>query len=141
MENVRRVAVILVDAQVEAEFGWDSMEQSPSFGAVLRSISQVPLSRSSQETIALFKEMARDYEAASRQAGTNAPGPGMELYTVELHFAQLADDSERQFFNSVPTQLQLPPETVDRLRRMAARELSQNKEFRRLVADLKRNSE
>lgn len=141
MENVRRIAVILVDAQVEAEFGWDSTEQSPSFGTMLRSLSQVPLSRSSQETIALFKEMARDYELARSPIGVDDPAPRLEFYTVDLHFSRLTDDLERQFFNSVPTQLQLPPETVDRLRRMAARELSQNKEFRRLVADLKRNSE
>ena len=136
LENVRRVAVILVDAQVEAEFGWDTTEQSPSFGAMLRSLSQVPLNRSSQETIALFKEMAREYAAARAENGTASAVPGLELYLVELHFARLADNSERQFFNSVPTQLQLPPKTVDRLRRMAVRELLQNKEFHRLVSDL-----
>lgn len=141
MENVRRIAVILVDAQVEAEFGWDATERSPSFGAMLRSISQVPLSRSSRETIALFKELTRDYEAARRRTGGDVSVPSLELYTVELHFSQLEDDSERQFFNSVPTQLQLPSEMVDRLRHVAVRELSQNKEFRRLIADLKRDSE
>jgi NTE family protein len=140
MEDVRRIAVILVDAQVEAEFGWDSTDQSPSFGAMLRSISQVPLNRSSRETIALFKEMARDYEVKRRQTDMDVLAPSLKIYTVQLHLSQLADDAERQFFNSIPTQLQLPPETVDRLRHMATRELSQNKEFRRLVADLKRDS-
>jgi len=139
MENVKRIAVILVDAQVKAEFGWDSTERSPAFGAMLRSISQVPLNRSSRETIALFKEMAKDFEADPRTNGAENPVPSLEIYTVELHFAQMADDAERRFFNSVPTQLQLPPKTVDRLRHMAARELSDNKEFRRLIADLKRD--
>ena len=84
--------------------------------------------------------MARDYEVKRRQTDMDVLAPSLEIYTVQLHLSQLADDAERQFFNSIPTQLQLPPETVDRLRHMATRELSQNKEFRRLVADLKRDS-
>jgi hypothetical protein len=56
-------------------------------------------------------------------------------YVIDLHFNQLPDESERRFFNSVPTSLQLPSKTVDRLRQLAARQLADNAEFRRLVRD------
>jgi hypothetical protein len=50
----------------------------------------------------------------------------------------MADESERRFFNSVPTSLQLPAKTVDRLKRLAAVELNKNAEFQRLILDLGR---
>ena len=62
-------------------------------------------------------------------------------YLIELHFNQLADESDRRFFNSVPTSLQLPSKTVDRLRQLAARELATSEEFKRLVHDLRNNQD
>jgi hypothetical protein len=59
---------------------------------------------------------------------------------VELHFSQLADESDRRFFNSVPTTLQLPSKTVDRLCQLAASQLADNVEFRRLVSGLRDQS-
>ena len=64
----------------------------------------------------------------------------IETYVIELHFNQLPDESDRRFFNAVPTSLQLPSKTVDRLRQLAARQLADNVEFRRLVSDLKNQS-
>jgi hypothetical protein len=49
----------------------------------------------------------------------------------------MPNDSDRQFFNSVPTNLQLPSKTVDRLRKLAGRQLADNAEFKRLVSDLR----
>jgi len=58
-----------------------------------------------------------------------------------LHFRQVAGEADRKFFNSVPTKLQLPSETIDRLREMARRELAANSDFQRLVRDLKNPTE
>jgi hypothetical protein len=55
---------------------------------------------------------------------------------IDLHFKELANGADRRFFNSVPTSLQLPSEMVDGLRQLAARQLADNTEFRRLVRDL-----
>jgi len=57
---------------------------------------------------------------------------------IELHLNQLADESNRRFFNSVPTRLQLPAPTVDRLKHLAAVELRKNPEFQKLIDDLRR---
>ena len=57
------------------------------------------------------------------------PGDSQPLpiipYVIELHFNQLPDESDRRFFNTVPTSLQLPSKTVDRLRQLAARQLAE----------------
>ena len=138
MGMVRRIAVIIVDAHASIEFGWDSSESSPRFPAMIRSISQVPISRSSSETLALFKELAFGMGDGHGHTDADSSTSNLSLYTIELHFARMADDSDREYFNSVPTRFQLPAETVDRLRRMAAAELAKNEEFRRLVRDLER---
>jgi len=135
----RRLAIIIVDASTERDYGWDSKDRTLGLGTVMGSVAQVMGNRYSFETIELFREVSarldHEREAARAQAGDSQPVK-IESYIVELHFSQLADESDRHFFNSVPTSLQLPSKTVDRLRQLAARQLADNEEFRRLVCDL-----
>jgi NTE family protein len=135
----RRLVIIIVDASAERDYGWDSKDRTLGLGKVMGSVAQVTGNRYSFETIELFKEVSarldREREAARLQAG-DSQSVKIESYIVELHFSQLADESDRRFFNSVPTSLQLPSPTVDRLEHLANAELRNNSEFRRLVADL-----
>jgi NTE family protein len=139
LRNARRIAVIIVDAHIDRDHGWNTRDRSPGLVAVLGSISSAAVSRYSFETIELFREstarLAREIEASRRGTGLNQTAE-LAIYTVELHFSQLSDDADRRFFNSVPTRLQLPAKAVDRLRRLAAKELAANREFRQLVRDL-----
>lgn len=137
----RRIAIIVVNAHTDSDYGWDSNEYSLGLGALLGSLSQVTVSHYSFETVELFKEvMTRVSRERSDSLGkvSNCQPPEIDTYIIELHFRQLANESDRRFFNSVRTSLQLPSRTVDRLRELAARELAGNREFKRLVADLKR---
>jgi len=130
-----RVALIVVDAHTDADYGWDSKEHSLSRAKVLGSLGKVAVSHYSFETLELFREvMAR--LARERTGPSDSPPEEIATYVIELHFNQLADESDRRFFNSVPTSLQLPAKTVDRLRQLAARELADNTEFKRLLGDL-----
>ena len=135
----RRLAVIIVDASRERDYGLDLKDRTLGLGTLMGSVNQVTGDRYSFETIELFREVSvrldRERVAARVQAG-NSQSAQIESYIVELHFNQLADESDRRFFNSVPTKLQLPSKTVDRLCQLAARQLADNVEFRRLVCDL-----
>lgn len=137
----RRVAVIIVDAQTDCDYGWDTKEGSLGLRAQVGSIGHAAVSRNSFETTELFREItarvSHEPEPTRFQTGDSQP---LEFitYTVELHFNRSADESNRRFFNSVPTRLQLPSRTVDRLKHLAAMELRQNQEFRNLVEDLRR---
>jgi len=134
-ELPRRVALVVVDAHTDSDYGWDSMEHSLSKTKLLGSLGHVAVSQYSFETLELFREvMAR----LSRERSGPSDSPPVEIltYVIELHFNQLADESDRRFFNSVPTSLQLPSKTVDRLRQLAAHQLTENAEFKRLVRDL-----
>ena len=53
-----------------------------------------------------------------------------------MNFDALSDETERKFFKSLPTSFKLPPETVDRLRAVAARLLRQSENYQKLLRDL-----
>lgn len=128
----RRVALIVVDAHTDKDYGWDSKEHPLGLGALLGSVGKAAVSHYSFETIELFREVM------ARLAREHAGSGELEIttYIIDLHFNQLTDEFDRHFLNSVPTTLQLPSETVNRLRQLAARQLADNVEFRRLVSDL-----
>jgi NTE family protein len=130
-----RIALIVVDAHTDKDYGWDSKEHSLGLGALLGSVSGAAVSHYSFETIELFREVMARLAREHTDSGDSSP-PQITPYIVELHFNQLADECDRRFFNSVPTSLQLPAKTVDRLSQLAVRELADNAEFRRLVRDL-----
>ena len=132
----RRVALIVVDADRDFDYGWDSKEDPLGLRALLGSVGQVTVSHYSFETIELFREVLARLSRERTGSGDSQPLP-ITTYVIELHFNQLANESDRHFFNTVPTSLQLPSKTVDRLRRLAARQLADNVEFRRLVSDLR----
>jgi NTE family protein len=134
----RRVALIVVDAHTESDYGWDSKEHSLSRAKLLGSLGHVAVSHYSFETLELFREvMARlARERTGPRDSSDSQLVEITTYVIELQFNQLANESDRRFFNSVPTSLQLPSKTVDRLRQLAARQLADNVEFRRLVRDL-----
>jgi NTE family protein len=132
----RRVALIVVDADRDFDYGWDSKEHPLGFRALLGSVGQVTVSHYSFETIELFREVMARLSRERTGSGDSQPLP-ITTYIINLHFNQLPDKSESRFFNVVPTKLQLPSKTVDRLCQLAARQLAGNVEFRRLVSDLR----
>jgi len=136
----RRLAIIVVDASTERDYGWDAKDRALGRGSVMGSVVQAIGDRYSFETIELFREVTarldREREAARAQTG-DASAVKIESYIVELHFSQMAAASDRHFFNTVPTSLQLPSPTVNRLEDLAKTELENNPEFRRLVADVR----
>jgi len=136
----RRLAIIMVDASAERDYGWDSKDRTLGVGTVMHSVAQVTGDRYSFETVELFREVTarldREREAARPQNDVSQSGR-IETYIVELHFSQLANESDRRFFNSVPTTLQLPSPIVDRLKHLAIKKLEDDPEFRRFVSDLR----
>jgi NTE family protein len=135
----RRVAIIVVDAHTDKDHGWDSKDYPLGLGSLIGSVSQVAEGRYSFETIELFREVMARLSREGVGSGDSPPVP-ITTYVIELHFNQLHDESERRFFNAVPTSLHLSSKTVDHLRRLASRELADNVEFRRLVSDLRNQS-
>jgi NTE family protein len=62
--------------------------------------------------------------------------PNVEVYVIDVSFAELKDAAERAYLNEQPTSFALPAEAVDRLRAAAGRIVTESPDFRRYLKDL-----
>lgn len=143
--DVRKVVFILVNAETQPDTSWDRVESPPAFAAMLESYSTIAIERYNVETVALLKESIRQWTdqvrsgRCSGSAVTADPGScgDIRFYVVEVKFDALKSEDERWYFKRLPTSFNLSDEEVDRLREAARRILSESREFRRLVEDLR----
>jgi NTE family protein len=144
MENVHKIAFVVVNAETEIDNKWDRFEQIPPFGAMLDSYSSIAIARYNVETLALLRESFPRWADEVRRGrcgeGKISTEPGscgdIEFYLVDVKFDALDDETERSFLKRLPTSFVLKPEEVDQLRDAARRILTQSKEFQRLANDL-----
>jgi NTE family protein len=144
MENVHKIAFVIVNAETETDTKWDRYEKIPPFGAMLDSFSSIGIWRYNQETIALLRESFNRWadEIRKGRCGSNpiSTEPGacgdIEFYLVEVRFDAINDEAERKMLKSLPTSFALKPEQVDSLRFAARQILAESKDFQRLLNDL-----
>jgi len=150
LDQMRKVVLIVVNASVAPDYGASRREKSPSLRQVAQAAGRVPISRYSFETVELFRESVEKWQreinqhrqilrSVSAPPGSNAsnsPPGDLQFYSIEVNFNSLSDETERRFFEALPTSFHLPPATVDRLRAVAARLLRQSENYRKLLRDL-----
>ncbi|MEW6305226.1 MAG: patatin-like phospholipase family protein [Verrucomicrobiota bacterium] len=151
LQSLRKVVLIVVNASVPMDNGSERTENAPGLFSVLRAAQHVPINRYSFETVELFNEyferwaqeirVRREKIAALQRSQEGfdprrLPPSELTYYSIELSFDAVPDEKERAFFKSLPTSLTLPPETVDRLRAVAAQLLRQSGQYQRLLKDL-----
>ena len=70
-------------------------------------------------------------------AGRGAQSGGQpKIYFIRVDFRSIADPAERAFFESIPTSLHLPSDTVDRLVRGGERLLRESPAYQTLLRDV-----
>jgi NTE family protein len=151
MNKVEKIVVIVVNARTEPDTTFDQKENAPGWKDVLMTVATVPMDNYSFETIELLaensKQWQKDYQArraCEQQLQARCPGaelPGGQLANVDFYpivvaFDSLPDPGERSFFKNLPTTFNLAPETVDRLRSVGARLVSEAAGFRDLIGEL-----
>ncbi len=144
MEEIRKIAFIVVNAEKAIDTKWDHYSFLPPFSAMVSSYSTIAIQRYNVETVALlqenFKEWTRDIQVNRCPPGQVSTEPGacgdIKFYLAEVKFADLENEEERDFFMKLPTSFRLKPEEVDKLREVARRLLARSEEFQRLIRDL-----
>lgn len=132
LRPVRKMVFIMVNAETEGDRSPDQSPDVPSFMQVLRALVDVPINRYSYETQVFGRQSAETWQRA-HEAG----GDPVDLYLVEVSLNAIADPAEREILNAVPTTLQLPRPTIDRIRRAASTLLDTSPDFRRLLESLR----
>ena len=132
LSPVRKLAIIMVNAETESDRSVDQSADVPGLRQVLRALVDVPINRYSYETEVIGRQAIEAWHQRHLQAGH-----ALELYLVVASLKNVADAGERDFLNSVPTTLQLPPATTERIRRAASRLLDESPDFQRLLRSLR----
>jgi NTE family protein len=124
----------------------------PGLIDTISTAANVPLGNYSFDTVELLNKIAAEYRADSRavaacnrlsaakgaQCALRLEAPhAVELYPVQVAFEYLPERAQRDWFRNLPTTLQLPRETIDKLRAAARRLLAEDPQFRRLLEALK----
>ncbi len=132
MSRPRKVVIIVVNAAVNRDRGWDKSLQTPNFVQLTLALSNAATDRYSSETMQLFHSAIRQWERELNEPGADP----VQFYPVEVSFQSLTDPKERAYFHSLPTSFNLPPGAVDRLREVAGRLLRESKSYQELLCDL-----
>ncbi|MCU0589100.1 MAG: patatin-like phospholipase family protein [Syntrophobacteraceae bacterium] len=145
MENVHKIAFVVVNAETAINDRWDRWPKVPPFAAMVDSFSSISIERYNMETVALLGEsFSRWAEEIRRGRCGSSPisvEPGacgdIEFYLIQVRFDALNDEAERAELKRLPTSFVLKPEQVDHLKDAARRILQESKEFQRLLGDLR----
>jgi NTE family protein len=137
LSNTKRVAVIIVNAQTKMSKDkkiLDVIPKPPSTKRTLSAAMDTVMNSSNFDTLYVFQD---HLDKGLIQEKLTEEGLSIINYDiVHISFAEIADKEEREFFENLPTSLQLEPETVDRLRKKAGDLLYKSEEFQELVAEL-----
>ena len=148
LDNVRRIVVFIVNSRSSPKTDWYEKEDGPGALPVLIKATGVPIDHYSYEsveeirdTIARWQAMRRIRESPAFDAAKDPEAakllrtPNIDLYAIDVSFAMLKDEAERDYLNELPTSFALPSEAVDRLRAAAATIIRDSPEFKRLLKD------
>ncbi len=139
LENtpVRRVAILLVNAEHRPKQNWDRKPNPPGILSLGVKSSSIPMSHYSYETVELLLEKIEHWKAvADERRGEKG---SMEFYLIDVSFDRLADETERHYLQNLKTSFNLAPEAVDRLKAAGGLILRNSREYQRLLADIARD--
>jgi NTE family protein len=149
LHDVRRMVVLVVNSVSSPPTNWDKSSISPGTVQILLKSAGVPIDHFSYESIELLKDIGNRWrtmgtirESKAMQANKDPKldallrTPEVEVYAIDVSFAQLKDEAEREYLNGLPTSFVLPDEAVDRLRAAAGKLIMESPEFQRLLRDV-----
>lgn len=150
-KKVHKLVIITVNAATDPATQRDKTPNIPGLVDTLTAAATVPLANYSFDTLELltatvrtFNQEARLIEGCKKLAATKGeqctldiPTPHqVQWFPIQVAFEYIADSEERNWFKNLPTSLELPHSTIDRLRAIGRRLLSEDPNFRRLMQTL-----
>lgn len=144
--KVKRVAVIVVDAEKAGDAQLDRTERLPNLVQTLSNISNAPMGNYSFDTVELIRTSIENWNKDTmalqqcREACPHGNIPAGDLAPITFYRANISFASlplaERKFFNGLPTSFSLTNEQIDALLAVGPRLLRESADYRKLVEDL-----
>jgi NTE family protein len=133
VQRPREIVVIVVNSEVHPEEKFSLASSAPGLASVFGAISNTQIYSYNFDTIQLMRESIVQW-AKILSPGPDGKPVGASL--IQIDFESVEDAKERAFFNSIPTALSLPDETVDRLTALGRRLLRESPDYQAIVAHL-----
>ena len=145
---VGKLVVIVVNAATNPATERDRSAAVPGLMDTLTTAATVPLDNYTFDTVELLRKTVDEFDTDARlvedcnrlsarrgaQCALQLPAPHkVELYPIQVAFDYIASAEERAWFKNLPTNFELPRETVDRLRAVGRRLLSEDPQFQNLL--------
>ena len=149
LDNARRIIIFMVNSMSSPKTHWDESESPPGTVDILLKAAGTPIDHYSYEAMELLKDTAARWRTArliknsAAMKANNDPevtaairAPMADIYTIDVSFQALDDQTERDYLNELPTSFVLGDEAVDRLRAAAGNIIVKAPDFKRLQNDV-----
>ncbi len=151
LKKVSKLVVIVVNAATNPATARDKTPDVPNIIDNITAAATVPLDNYSFDTLELLRSTVNQFNEEQRliagckalaigkgaQCALDIPAPQqIDFYPVEVAFEYIASPAERNWFKNLPTSLELPRETVDKLRAIGRQLLSEDPGFKKLMKAL-----
>lgn len=150
-KKIDKLVVIVVNAATSPATARDQSASVPGLIDTLTTAATVPLDNYSFDTVELLRKTVDEFDTDARlvegcnklsarkgeQCALHLPAPHkVDLYPIQVAFEYIASAEERTWFKNLPTTLELPRETIDKLRAVGRRLLNQDPQFQNLMMAL-----
>lgn len=128
--DVRQILIILVDSHAKTKHKWIFKRANPSLFQVLGSVSAVQIGRYSLDTMIIVRDA---YEKWAEELST--AGHPVTFHFVEVRFAGVPDENDRNRLYNIGTNFNLSDEEVDILISSARQALRDSEEFQDFLSE------
>ena len=132
LEVPDHLVVIVVNAETDPDPRIDLSSAAPSFAALMTAVSGGQIRRYNFETQLLVRDMIEQWGKDLSTADH-----AVQTHMITLSFEQIEDESERKFFNRLPTNFGLSDRNVDRLTALGGQLLRESHDFQELLRSLR----
>lgn len=151
LKKVNKLVVIVVNAATNPVTDRDKTPNVPGIIDNVMAAATAPLDNYSFDTLEILRKTVNEFNGEMRaitdckalaigkgtQCALDIPVPHqIEFFPVEVAFEYIENATQRNWFKSLPTSLELPRETVDKLRGVGRQIISEDPEFKKLMKAL-----
>jgi len=144
----QKIVIIVVNSATHPPDTLSYHDRPPGFLKILNTASTTPMGWFSEAQLTYLRLVIDYIESQDTVKDGETPVPSTNaarlvrgesprrFYFTEVGFDKIADDDEREFFQTIPTSFTLEPESVDRLRAVAGAILEDDPTFTKLLGHI-----
>ncbi len=152
LKQVDKLVVIVVNAATNPDTALDQTPKVPGLLSTVSKVATIPLDNYSIETLELLRATVNSFNEEMRliagckqlvlEKGSRChldiqTPHQIEFFPIEVAFDYIQSEGDRNWSKNLPTTFELPRTTVDRIRAEGRQILHEDKEYNKLVTELK----